>query len=238
MLENHGMLNTDLYRKSSTYDFFFRLLGIENSIDRYLRSLDLRFPEEARILDIGCGTGILGLHFLERLKGSTLLAGDLEPNFLESMLANAVRRGLDTDRITTGRSDIGSPQIFTPTDGDQMEFAAGTFHVICIGAVIGYSGDTENSLRQLLKLLAPGGYLINIEMNENLGGRYVSQRFAYSNIPLDRMIEIIADAGFHQIKSRLGLKSLPACITRTSIIAQRPAESPPCVQHDVNGVDV
>ena len=83
------MISTKLYKSSRIYDFFLKLLGYENGIDRFLRELKLNCSAGCRILDAGCGTGLLGLHFLERFPGARLQATDLEPTFLHATLANA-----------------------------------------------------------------------------------------------------------------------------------------------------
>ena len=66
-------------------------MGFENGLDRFLQDLEVELPAGIRILDAGCGTGLLGLHFLNRIPHSTLLSTDLQPNFLRATLAKAVK---------------------------------------------------------------------------------------------------------------------------------------------------
>ena len=215
------MLSPKLYQNSRTYDFFLKTLGYEHSIDRFLHSLKLPHETGCRILDAGCGTGLLGLHFVERIPDSTLLATDLEPNFLQATLANAERRGIDTKRITLGIADISSPSEVKSLCGTNHSFANGTFDLICMGAVVGYAQDTEESIRKLLSLLTPGGYLVNIEMNESLTGRFVSQRYHYRNISLVRMQEVIREEGCDVTTLRFKMRHLPAKLTRAAVIAHK-----------------
>ncbi|MFM7868860.1 MAG: class I SAM-dependent methyltransferase, partial [Planctomycetaceae bacterium] len=84
------MLKSRLYRSTNVYNFFMKSLGYERSIDRFLRSTELELSGPVRILDAGCGTGMLGLHFLERFPGSVLTSTDLEPRFLQTTVANGV----------------------------------------------------------------------------------------------------------------------------------------------------
>ena len=115
------MLSPKLYKNSRVYDFFMKSLGYESSIDRFLRSLDIPLPDGARILDAGCGTGFLGLHFLDRISGATLHSTDLERNFLTATLANANSRGIAPDRITAGTADISNPKTMTSLDGVDLQ---------------------------------------------------------------------------------------------------------------------
>lgn len=215
------MISPELYRSSRTYDFFMKLLGYEISIDRFLKGLKLDRAPQCRVLDAGCGTGLLGLHFLERFPDASLLATDLEPNFLQATLANANKRGIDRERISVGVADISVPRQLTSRDGESRTLADASFDLICIGAVVGYADDTEASIRQLLALLAPNGYFVNIEMNESLTGRFVSHRYHYHNIPLARMQEVIREEGCEVSAARLGVSHLPAKLTRTALIARK-----------------
>lgn len=219
------MLNPRLYKSSRLYDFLFKSIGYERSIVRFLRTLTVDSAGPLRILDAGCGTGTLGLHFLERFPDSTLVATDLEPNFVQMMLANAARRGIATDRIQAGVANISTPRVLTTLDDREVQFEHGTFDVVCIGAVVGYAQDTETSLRELVGLLAPGGMLINIEMNESPTGRFVSKRYHYSNIALSRMQQVLESEGCTVTRRKLSLSQLPAKFTRVAVIARTATNS-------------
>ena len=219
------MMSPRLYKSSRAYDFFMKSLGYERGIDRFLRGVAVEYPGRFRILDAGCGTGMLGLHFPQRFPQSELIATDLEPNFLQATLANADRRGIDKNRIQVGVADISTPQHMTTLDNDSKTLDDESFSIVCVGAVVGYADDTEQSIRQLIRLLIPGGTLINIEMNESPTGRFVSHRYHYRNIPLSRMQAVMRDEGCDVKFSRLSFGHLPAKLTRTAIIARKPLQA-------------
>ena len=226
-------------------------MGFENGINRFLQDLELDTPAGIRILDAGCGTGLLGLHFLNRIPCSTLLSTDLQPNFLRSTLEKAAKRQLSVDRIEVGTADISIPQevhLMTRAakaahmktgdaattdsnessaspDDDEFEPAStlkeGSFGLICIGAVVGYAEDTEASLHRLSRLLAPSGILLNLEMNQSLTGRYVSRRYHYQNLSHEKICKVLADSDCQVTTQHLRLGHLPAKLTRTAIIARR-----------------
>jgi ubiquinone/menaquinone biosynthesis C-methylase UbiE len=217
------MLNPRLYKSARVYDFFIKSLGYERSIDRFLRSLNLQLAGPIRVLDAGCGTGLLGLHFLTRYPEATLTATDLQANFLLTTLANARSRDIDENRIQVGVADISHPGRLTTLDQQQLTLQQGSFDIICVGAVVGYAESTEQSLRELIRLLAPGGTLINLEMSESPTGRFISRRYHYSNIALSRMQQILLEEGCSVCMKRLSLVHLPAKFTRVAIIAHKPA---------------
>ncbi len=217
------MLHPDLYKKSRVYDFFMKTLGFEHSLSRCLSELPLPYDGKIKILDAGCGTGLLGLSLLERFPEAELVATDLEPNFLKATLSKAQSRHIASSRIRVGLSDISLPKQATTLDGHAISLDNGSFHVICVGAVLGYSKDAEKTLRHLVELLAPSGTLVNLEMNEGLIGRYVSKRYLYHNISLNQMLQTLSMLGCHVTQSKLGMRNFPALLTRTVIMAQKPA---------------
>lgn len=216
------MVSQKLYQRSRTYNFFIRFLGYENGIGRFLEQIQIDCKPNCRVLDAGCGTGLLGLYFLDRFPDATLLATDLEPSFLHMTLANAEKRGIESKRVDVGIANISSPRRLTFLDGDSSTLQDSSFDLICVGAVVGYANDTEVSVRELLGLLAPGGYLINIEMSESPSGRFVSKRFRYQNITLTHMQNVIRSEGCEVSATRLRISHLPAKLTRTAIIARKP----------------
>jgi len=215
------MVSPKLYKSSHVYDFFIKALGYENAIDRFLRDIEPSCPPDGRILDVGCGTGLLGLHFLKRFPKMELTATDLEPNFLKATLDNAASRGIESDRISVGVADISSPRSLTKLNGESITLEEASFAIICVGAAVGYANDTEDSIRQLIKLLQPGGCLINVEMNESLSAKFVAHRYHYHNIPLTRMLRLIRDEGCDVSTVRLKLSHLPAGLTRIGIVARK-----------------
>lgn len=228
-------------------------MGFENGINRFLEDIELDTPDGIRILDAGCGTGLLGLHFLNRIPCSTLLSTDLQPNFLRATLSKAAKRHLPADKIEVGTADVSLPQevqLMTkaartrhmqsgdaatadPNESsatpriDEFEPAStlqdGSFGLICVGAVVGYATDTQASLQQLSRLLAPGGILLNLEMSQSLTGKYVSRRYHYRNLSHEKICHVLGDSDCEVTTQHLSLRHLPAKLTRTAIIARRNA---------------
>lgn len=215
------MLSPNLYKKSHVYDFFMKSLGYERSLNRFITQLPLAQHGPITILDAGCGTGLLGLALLQRFPLARLIATDLEPNFLQATLSNATSCGIEPGRLQVGLSDISQPSQYSTLSGEHLSIPLQSLHLICIGAVVGYSSDIESSLRQLVDMLAPGGTLINLEMNDNLIGKYVAKRYLYHNIPLERMVHVLCEAGCNVVKKNLHLRHLPAKFTRTAILATK-----------------
>jgi malonyl-CoA O-methyltransferase len=102
-------------------------------------------PDRAalRILEIGCGTGLLTRALRLRLPQARILATDLAPGMLA-----ACRSSLpDDDRLQLLAMDGAAPAV------------AGGFDLICSSLALQWFADPGVALAGLMRLLAPGGRL-------------------------------------------------------------------------------
>ncbi|MDX2088269.1 MAG: methyltransferase, partial [Kofleriaceae bacterium] len=72
-------------------------------------------PPGARVLDMGCGSGVLGIFALERGASSVVFA-DINPAALANTRENVARHGV-ADRSTIVESDL-----FAAVQGQQFDF--------------------------------------------------------------------------------------------------------------------
>lgn len=98
----------------------------------------LRLPGNAKILDVGCGTGF-NLGWLGRLGRAYGLDA--------SVAALPYLGQLRQERIVLG-------------SGEALPFAADTFHLACALGVIEHIDDDAAVLAQMRRVLAPGGHVL------------------------------------------------------------------------------
>lgn len=94
-----------------------------------------------RVLDVGAGTGVL-VPFILRSKPSRLVACDLSPG----MLARLRQR---FPQVETVEGDIAT-----------LEMPEGSFDVVFLNAVFPNLADKPAALRNLARLLSPGGRIV------------------------------------------------------------------------------
>lgn len=141
---------------------------------------------ELEILDLGCGRGWLAgdLGDLGRVTGV-----DFSPKALE------IARARFGDRTKFLLADSDSPTWGLPTDLK--------FDVVVCTEVIEHTPDPEGFVRQVRKLLSPGGWLLLTTPNGNVWADYLrDRRFLHTLQPIEnwltpaRLSQLLRAAGF------------------------------------------
>jgi len=139
--EELGQYWNDLYAKvENCRDFHFvQRLEIASGL------ITERFPRDARVLDLGCGAGVL----TERLvaAGHDVDAVDMAPDMLE--FSKQRLAAYDSSKYRLQRAECQA-----------LPFPDATFDVVaCIG-VFGYMEDVDAAIREIRRVLRPGGTLV------------------------------------------------------------------------------
>ncbi|HTH96857.1 MAG TPA: methyltransferase domain-containing protein [Stellaceae bacterium] len=112
--------------------------GVADDLMTRIRTLDL--PRRPRVLEIGCGTGLLSRQ-LAALDPVLLCLTDIAPEMA---------------RMAAARQDLASPLVM---DGARPCFAEGSFDLIAASMSMQWFDEPAMALPRLCALLAPGGTL-------------------------------------------------------------------------------
>ena len=209
-----------LYR---SYALSMKLLGMEHSIQEFIFNLPLDFFPNASILDAGCGTGIIGLSLLKKYRHSRLLSTDLNSELLKQTQKNALKNGINLAQIRVGIADITIPNQVKDLKGNTLKLLPASFDIVSTGGVIGYSRNPVATVTDLFSLVKPGGYFLNIEMNQSKIGRLIAKRYHYL-IPPDKFFKSIADRHEFELEV-IPVHIFPANLTRVCYLAKRPSQN-------------
>ncbi len=154
------------YDEFSTWYERERGRGYHALIDDLEVAIATPFARGARVLEVGCGTGLI----LERLApiARTARGIDLSPG----MLAKARERGLD---VVEGSA----------TD---LPFGDGSFDVVCSFKVLAHVEAIERALAEMSRVTAPGGTILAEFYNPH-SLRFLAKRFAGPRAISDRSTE-------------------------------------------------
>jgi demethylmenaquinone methyltransferase/2-methoxy-6-polyprenyl-1,4-benzoquinol methylase len=142
-------------RIAPRYDLLNRVLSLGIDLSWRRRALDLaRLGEAGRALDVGTGTGDFALALLARSPHSAMVTGvDISPGMLEI----AERRA--TSARLAGRYERLIASV------ESLPFADGAFDVAMAGFVIRNVGDIPRGLREMRRVLRPGGRAVILDLH-------------------------------------------------------------------------
>ena len=202
-------------RIAGRYDLLNHLLS-GNTDRRWRRRVAKRLgaalAPDARVLDIACGTGDLALAVLEAAPGARVVGVD----FCRPMLELAARKaGLFGRRLP-----------FVEGDALRLPFADEAFDGVTIGFGLRNLSSVEGGLREIRRVLAPGGAAAILEFSRPVvpgfralfqfylsrllpavGGLLSGSRSAYEYLPdsvrnfpdQQRLAALMREAGFEQV---------------------------------------
>jgi SAM-dependent methyltransferase len=111
-----------------------------------------------RALELGCGTGFFLLNLLQAGVARRGSVTDLSPGMVQAALRNARGLGLDVD----GRV----------ADAETIPYDDATFDLVVGHAVLHHIPDVEQALREVLRVLKPGGRFVFAGEPTRIGDAY------------------------------------------------------------------
>ena len=141
---------------AGSYDELNHVLSL--GIDRSWRRRSLRWIVERDrrqdILDIACGTGDYSIAIARRAHAESRVVGlDLSAGMLEVMRGKVEKAGL-SDRIAAEQGN-----------SERMRFDDGCFDRVTVAFGIRNFEHREQALREMLRVLKPGGRLVILELS-------------------------------------------------------------------------
>ncbi len=207
---------------SGSYDRLNHLMSAD--VDKSWRRKAIReiacgFPkgEKMKLLDLACGTGDFSIAAARMIPAAEVTGLDLSSGMLDVMKTKVQSASLG-DRIS-----------MVLGDGEDLPFPDGTFDRVAIAFGIRNFENRERGLREMLRVLKPGGRLVVLELSvpENplvrslysfyftkvmpaVGGVVSGDRKAYEYLPAsvlnfpkkDEFLAIMRSCGFRDASHR------------------------------------
>ena len=161
-------------RIADVHNLALKVNGYRKSVANYLRSLDLNIEADSWVLDAGSGTGIVTLGFHDAgFEKCKTIAFDLSSNSLK-----IAREQFEKEK----RIDAGN---ITSIQGNVLElpFADSSFDLVLTCGVLEYV-SLDDGLRELSRVLKPGGKLVFIPVKPSLVGTVLEFLYKFKIHPL------------------------------------------------------
>lgn len=159
-------------RIASLYDLTFKLNGYGRSLDQYLEAHPLPVSRGARILDAGCGTGLLTLTLLRALRFPvTITALDLSA----SSIAAAKKAVGQSPRR---RRDVS----FAQGNVLSLPFADNSFDLVVTSGALEYV-PLPDGLSELARVITPEGHLLHLPIRPSLASTALEIAFRFKTHP-------------------------------------------------------
>jgi ubiquinone/menaquinone biosynthesis C-methylase UbiE len=164
-------------RIARLYDLTFKINGYGRSLDQYFSNHPLPVSRGAKILDAGCGTGLLTLALLRAIRFPlSITALDLS-----STSVAAARKSL---YYSSGRKrDV----TFTQGNLLCLPFADESVDLVVTSGALEYV-PLADGLTELSRVIAPGGHLLHFPVHPGMVGVFLEILFRFKSHPPQEVI--------------------------------------------------
>ena len=200
-------------RAGSYYDRIARIYDLTFKFNRYGRSLDLYFENHplpvSRILDAGCGTGLLTLAMLRSIHFPvSITALDLS-----STSVAAARKSLYYSPVR--KRDV----TFTQGNLLCLPFADESLDLVVTSGALEYV-NLADGLSELARVIAPGGHLLHLPVHPSLIGVVLEILFRFKSHP-PKVVKEQTEKHFRIVHQYHFPKQEPIGWSKTAILAQK-----------------
>jgi ubiquinone/menaquinone biosynthesis C-methylase UbiE len=195
-------------RIAGLYNLTFKFNGYQRSLRRYLRKHPLPLPRHPRILDAGCGTGLLTITLLKALEGrADITAVDLSASSLETA-RKAVAETDTPHKVSFAQANL----LHLPFEDDSFDFivTSGALEYVPLGDGIG----------ELARVLKQRGFLLHLPVKPSAMSRLLELMFRFkAHSPSE--VETNTNRFFRVVRHDEFPPLDPIGWTKTAVIAQK-----------------
>lgn len=148
--------------EAAFYDDRFQIRfgdGIGRAVERDLKRVIGGPSMASRALDVACGTGYLAIGLKRAGIAADVHGCDLSPKMLERCRANA--------------ASAGASVTLTLADAERLPYATDSFDLVCARGALHHVPDPAGALREMRRVLTPGGTAIVLAEPTPSGERQV-----------------------------------------------------------------
>lgn len=204
------------------YRAFLNISGFKRGVERFLDAINFNLPPLAKILDAGCGTGLLALYLAKRFPNAKIYATDIDANMLGELAPMLAKSRINGHRFIMAQSDLKEPEKIKAADGEETIIPPDYFDAIFASGAMEHARPLAASTARLIRLLKPGGTFFNLGMRKNATGAVLTMMYKVRPYTIAEMRSANESAGLEDTKViRLSADYFPANLSRVAVIAKK-----------------
>lgn len=203
-------------KRAKKYDAILEKMRYHKTLKSILHSIPLNLNKGARILDIGCGTGLVTEVLMERYPESVIVGFD----YSEEMLKLYKER---FSKINAIIGDFNSSSNFLEFPSHKpIELEKDYFDLIISTGAVSEYGNKDTSIPFIYTLLKSGGTFINIGIKKNAVSLITSKLWHYKPIGKKNFVKSCESTGFtHTELIRISWNNFPTNFTKFVLKARK-----------------
>lgn len=200
--------------QASSYERMMHWANYAQSMQAFIRSLDLDLTPNAKILDLGCGTGITTVIMREKFPVADLWGLDLSNKMLK-----ICQEKVPSAKLIEG--NFNKPDAFQAyTNGEAFAFKSNYFDLIISSGSLSEYGDLGKALPFVKSLLKDDGRLVNIGIRNGIIGSIQSYFWRFKARGIKKFMEASKEAGFNVVTPiKMPLKYFPTNLVKYAVFA-------------------
>lgn len=180
----------------SVYDYVILSTGYRRALVKFLRGFELPVDRKLRILDAGCGTGLVSFALLSKYKNLEITAFDYSLNMLRAAERFKRKNNLNVEFYWGNIESINPLKSF---DGQDRYLEENSFDYIFVSGALEYV-DMNRGVSELTKYLKDSGIFVNIAVRDNLCGKLIGKLMGFRPYTKEQLIESLKEARLEKIK--------------------------------------
>jgi ubiquinone/menaquinone biosynthesis C-methylase UbiE len=194
---------------ANIYNLTFKFNGYGRSLHQYLRTHPIPLSRNAKILDAGCGTGLLTIALLKALDQPVrITAVDLSGSSIVTAKKAVEEKAGRADKVW-----------FTQANVLALPFADNSFDFVVTSGVLEYVSLREG-LGELARVLKRGGYILHLPVRPSPVSRMLEVMFRFKAHP-PREVAENTRRYFRVVKHYRFPPLQPIGWSKTAVLAQK-----------------
>lgn len=200
-------------RIAGLYNITFKFNGYGRSLDKYLRDHPLPIYHGARVLDAGCGTGLLTLALLKAIATPVqITALDLSASSIETA-KRAVAEAIEEN--SGHQHDVS----FIQANVLALPFPDDSFDLVVTSGVLEYV-PLRDGFNELARVLVPGGHLLHLPVKPSIASKFLELLFQFKTHSPQEVAQ--TTRRFFRVVNHYRFPPLhPIGWTKTAVLAQK-----------------